>query len=637
MMMWWRSANSAFALLLAGSACAQPADDLLVRMRRAYQDQSSVYLSRNTTYVIERSKESWVARLMADEDELMLKDHSGAAHEKSIHFSGLIPLDHLEAYTLVPSGNKRKRVPVENISHRDERDGHIFHDDDRVASFTMPSLVSGSIAHVSHGLRYPDPRFAGGHFFAAGKPIEESTLTVISDPGAEVEVRLFHVADSLIERSEGIEKGKRVQRFIMRKVPPITYEPGAPAARYFVPHAQLVVRTPDGKALSDLDRLYEWYSGFIKEAFEPVAAELKALSDSICGTAVDDRSKAERIYRWVQDHIHYVAIEDGMNGLVPMPAAQVCQARYGDCKGMSGLLVQLLRAQGLQAHMAWIGTRELPYRYSDLPTGANDNHMIAVLALADTTLFLDATANYNAFGTPSGFTQGKQVLIGLAPDRYELKEVPVMPASFSAVRDSVRMRLDGESLSGSGVATYAGYERYDLAHRLRHTPPAKRTESLRPILMKGSNKFLLDSAWVEGLDDPSAPITIHYRFRLPDHARTSAGKRFLALCLSDPWKELRVPANRTLPVELEHRVSHQYVTVLEAPPGSRCSALPPPAQLDHPAFRYDIRIEPIIGGVMSTASFTLDELLLDDELPAWRSACNGLQMETARSIVIETD
>lgn len=636
-MNWWRSANSAWALLLAGAAGAQPADELLVRMRRAYQDQSSVYLSRSSTYVIERGKDSWTARLEAAEEELMLKDQSGAAHEKSIHFSEMIPLENLEAYTLVPAGNRRKRVPVGTISHRDERDGHIFHDDDRVASFTMPSLVSGSIAHVSHGLRFPDPRFAGGHFFAASRPVEESTLTVISDPEAVVEVRLFHVADSLVERSERMEKGKRVQRFIMRKVPPILYEPDAPSARYYAPHAQLLVRMPHAGELNDLDRLYAWYAGFIKEAFEPVPIALRALSDSICSAAAGDRDKAGRIYRWVQQNIHYVAIEDGMNGLVPLPAEEVCRTRYGDCKGMSGLLVQLLRAQGLQAHLAWIGTRDLPYRYSDLATGANDNHMIAALDLGDTTLFLDATASYNAFGVPSGFTQRKQTLIALGPDRYAVKEVPAMPPPFSTVTDSVRVRLEGGSVIGTGVATYTGYERYGFDHGLRRIQSGKLTEALRSSLMKGSNKFLLDTAWVEGLDEPAGPLTIRYAFRLPDHARAMEGKRYLALTLSDPWKDLRVPAARVLPLEVENRVSHRYVTVLELPKGARCSGLPPRVTVERPAFSFDIHIEANAGTVTSTASFTIDELMIDDEMPDWRNACNALQKELARSIIIETE
>lgn len=634
--MWWRSANSAAALLLGAAALAQPADELLVRMRRAWQDQSSVFLKRNTTYVIERGPQGWTARRTAEEDELMLKDQSGAASEKTVHYSGLVPLDGLVAYTLVPDGRRRRRMPVGAISHRDAREGHIFHDDDRVASFTMPGLVSGAIAHVSHGLRYPDARFAGGHFFATYRPSEESTLTVISDPGAEVEVRLFHAPDSLVLRSEEQAKGRRVQRFTMRKVPPLPQEPDAPGIKHFAPHAQLVVRLPEERGMSDLDRLYAWYSGHIKDTFAAPPPALQALSDSICRGAGTPRAKAERLYRWVQASIHYVAIEDGMNGLVPMPAEEVRRTRYGDCKGMSNLLRQLLRAQGLEAHLAWVGTRELPYAYTELATGASDNHMIVALELEGDTLFLDPTAAHNAFGVPSGFTQGKQSLIALGPGRHALKQVPVMPPSFSTVRDSVRVRLEGDALVGTGVAAYTGYERYALAHRLRYARAGKLNEALRPVLMKGSNKFLLDSAVVEGLDDPAAPLTIRYAFRLPDHARAAGGKRYLPLQLSDPWKELRQPAGRGLPVELEHKVSQRYVAVLELPPAARCSSLPASTAAEHDAFRFSTGARHDGATVTSVAEFALDTLLLDASDPGWRAACSLLLQELGRSIVIES-
>lgn len=641
-MMWWTSANSARAAgvvglwLVAVAGCAQPADELLISMRRAWQDQSSVFLKRNTTYRIERSAKGFTARRETEEQELMLKDQSGTAQEEVIHYSGLIPLERLEAYTLVPQGRAHKRVPVRSVSHRDERDDHIFHDDSRVASFVMPSLVAGSIAHIEHTIAYPDARFVAGHFFATYRPTIESTLTVVSDPGIDVDVRTFHLVDSLMVRSDRMEKGKRVQRFTMKQVPALPHDENAPSVRHYAPHAQLVVRLPGGAPdRGDLDRLYDWYSEHIKDTWGAPSPELQALSDSITAGASSDREKAARIYRWVQDRIHYIAIEDGMNGLVPAPALEVCRARYGDCKGMSNLMHTLLRAQGLDSHLAWIGTREIPYRYTELPTGANDNHMIVALRLADTTLFLDGTAASNAFGIPSAFTQGKQTLVAMTKDRYEVMRVPVMPATFSSVTDSVRVRLEGEALVGTGTVRYTGYERYTLAHRLRQVPPGKRNDALRGALTKGSNKFLLDSSEVLGIDDPDAPLTIRYHFRIPDHAHVANGKRYVPLTLSDPWKHLRYRSERTLPIELDHCISQRNVVVMELPAGARCAGVPSKDGLSQDAFRYGIELVRDGDTVISSASFAIEELMLDDELPAWRSANTSLLKELGRTIVIE--
>src|SRR5690606_1844582 len=137
-----------------------------------------------------------------------LKDMAGSGAEQEVHYSGLIPLERLEAYTLVPRGKKHKRVPVGIVDHRDDRGGNIFHDDSRVASFVLNSLNSGSIGVVEYTLSFPDVRFVGGHYFSGIAPTEESTLTVISDPDIPVEVRMFHLPDSLLQRTSTIEKGR---------------------------------------------------------------------------------------------------------------------------------------------------------------------------------------------------------------------------------------------------------------------------------------------------------------------------------------------------------------------------------------------------------------------------------------------
>ena len=51
---------------------------------------------------------------------------------------------------------------------------------------------------------------------------------------------------------------------------------------------------------------------------------LKKITDSICLNKKTDSEKAQAIYLWVQNHMKYVAFEDGMEGFVPRQAADVC-------------------------------------------------------------------------------------------------------------------------------------------------------------------------------------------------------------------------------------------------------------------------------------------------------------------------
>ena len=87
----------------------------------------------------------------------------------------------------------------------------------------------------------------------------------------------------------------------------------------------------------------------ITEAVKDIPASIQALSDSIVAGVSAPEQRAALIYRWMQEHVRYIAFEDGMNGFIPAQLAEDVPVRYGDCKGVSGLLRALLQAAGLDA------------------------------------------------------------------------------------------------------------------------------------------------------------------------------------------------------------------------------------------------------------------------------------------------
>lgn len=642
-MMWSRSSVDRcrlHALLLSGvllsSAMAQPAAELLTRMRRTYQEEASIYLKRNTVLRFERSAEGTVAIRESVEEELYLKDHGGSAKEREVYYSGLMELVDLEAYTLSFQGKGYKRMNVDRIDHKDRRDEEVFHDEIKTASFVMPSITAGSIAHVAHTVKYQEGRLVTGHFFGSYIPTEESSLTVITDPGIEVEVRTFHLSDSALVRTDRLERGKRVQRLTMQRVPAVAYEPNAPSWKHHAPHAQLVVTVPEAApAASAIDRLYHWYMELADSTTSRIHPDVRALSDSITAGVRDPIDRATRLFQWVQEHIRYVAFEDGMNGFIPAAPEEVLRVRYGDCKGMSGLLSTLLRASGASAHMTWIGTRDLPYAYAEMPGPAATNHMIVALDLADTTLFLDATSRTCGFGVPSGFIQGKEAMIASDASSARIVKVPIMDPSFSTITDSVHARMDGTALVGRGSARFTGYDRYRMVEYLQNTPPQRHSDLVRAVLMKGSNAFLVDSFGIRGLEDRSSPLIIDYHFRIPSIISSHGNKMFVPPHLSDPWSFLRSTKSRTLPIELEHQTTRRYVMLLEVPEGMRCTSLPVDWSYDKGPLRCSLTSSTQGSSIRSGSTFTLGALTLPGNGEELRGSNSELPKALARTLVLE--
>ena len=159
----------------------------------------------------------------------------------------------------------------------------------------------------------------------------------------------------------------------------------------------------------DVNALYAW-----SKAMADVDVNVPNMKDVLAEINAQSKTDVDRIsntFHWVQDHIRYVAFEAGLSGHRPDTPKEVLRKRYGDCKGMALLLKTLLKAQGFDARLTDIGTTEIPYRMSDVPTLAAANHAICTLFFKGKTYYLDATCNYIPYDYVPQHIQGSQAMI----------------------------------------------------------------------------------------------------------------------------------------------------------------------------------------------------------------------------------
>ena len=146
-------------------------------------------------------------------------------------------------------------------------------------------------------------------------------------------------------------------------------EDESPSLRYFTPHIICYVKsyeTKKGKVnvLSNLDDLYGWYNTFVKDLNKESSPELISIVGKIKASSATELDIVRNVFYWVQENIQYVAFEQGMRGFIPHNGSYVCEKRYGDCKDMANLIVNMLKLANVKAYHTWIGTRDLPYKYT---------------------------------------------------------------------------------------------------------------------------------------------------------------------------------------------------------------------------------------------------------------------------------
>ena len=120
-----------------------------------------------------------------------------------------------------------------------------------------------------------------------------------------------------------------------------------------------------------------------------VTPGITELARKTAGNSSTPRAKVLALSDWVRKNIRYVAVSVGAGGIVPHPADEVLEHRYGDCKDHATLLEALLAAEGIDSTQALINGDDA-YTLLKVPALGILNHVINYVPQLD--LYLDSTA-----------------------------------------------------------------------------------------------------------------------------------------------------------------------------------------------------------------------------------------------------
>ena len=572
-----------FAFCYSGSLLAQDVN-LVNELASKYSDEKAIYTNKSEHIFIETKRNEFSIRTEIVEDILYLSDHGSAYARNSMHFSSFTAIEDVEAYTLVPKGKpgKYKKKKVTYFETKDAQSSGIFFDDQKKITFDFEGIQKGTTSHLSYTEVHKDPKMLGRNFFVYGLPAIQSEVAISFPDNVEIGYRLFNVDSSSIEFVKE-KKGKvNHYRWVAKNIEGSDFLGDGPNFSYYTPHIilyvkQIHLKDSSIKVLPDVAALYDWYYSLVKDVNQEENETLKGIVDSLMVGENDRDEKARKIFNWVQDNIKYVAFEDGMGGFVPRQAATVCQKRYGDCKDMASIITTMLKYAGIKGNLTWIGSRDLPYRYSENHTPSVDNHMIASYRnKQDEVVFLDAVGSYTPYGYPTGFIQGKEALISLGKDSFEIKQVPIIDKSKNSYKDYISLSIEKNELKGKGNITAEGYAKLDFVYPLINKVGKKRKERFNSMLEKGNNKFIVNSLDIKGIDDRDQPLNITYDCTIGDYISINKKEIYVNLNIDKSLKSWKIDVKKRKGVSLEFDYAQDIdLTVdLKIPKGYAVSYIP---------------------------------------------------------------
>ncbi len=616
------------------------AQNTLTEYKKTYPDYNELIINNQQSYNI--SIENKKLKIIQDNhfESMILSENGIQNNKESFSYSNLVKLNNYDAYALFNDNGKEKKIKVSQSNEKPSKNGSVFFDDVMVRELTFNNLETGSKKVYNYQTEFIDPYLLHKFIFGDELPIQNSTLEITTEKNIEIGYKIFNDPNNSIVFSKSEKKGKWIYKWTLKDIKPLKYEHNAPGYLYIVPHINFyiknyVIDNQTNNVLGNIDNLYTYYKGFIKDLNKEEDSLLKNLTLEITQNKKTDEEKIKAIFYWVKENIKYIAFENGYEGFIPREASLVFQRKFGDCKDMGNIINCMAKyAEIKDVTIAWIGTRSLPYTYNELPTPAVDNHMIAVFKKNDNYIFLDATDNETNYGIPTAFIQGKEALL-YENEKYKIVKVPIVPAENNKISDDVNLSLKDNKLIGKGKLKLEGYNRSHTLMKIGETYNKTRFESIKNLVLKGSNKFNLIEYNEENRNDKDKPYIINYNFDLDNYIIQLDSDVYINLFLDKFFDDLLIEKNRISDFDFEYLTQFSKNYNLEIPKNYNIKQIPKNFSINNDCIKADFIYELKDGNINLNINLIQKKLTLNkSDFELWNSSIKALKTNYNQVLIL---
>ena len=598
-------------------------------LKKEYPGEEVVVLNSSITYDLGIENGQPVATSKNTQQLLYLSPNSSVYLSRyGFSESSFHELMAYDAYTKTPDN---KKIRVTDFKTTDDNSSSIFYDDVKQTNFDFPNLTEGATGNLETTYKHKDTKLLSPFYFSRGVPVLNASLRINFPKNIVVKYIIKGMNQEKIVVKQEMKKNIQSLVFSATHLPAENRYSDAPDNAYYATHIIFYIEgfTNDNgnfvKLLGTPEDLHRMNFSHISEINKEVGPELKETVDLLIKNCKSEEEKSRKIYSWVQENIKYVAFENGMEGFVPRDANLVCSRRFGDCKDMSSILTSMLNYAGIKAYYTWIGTRSIPYDYTEVALPIVDNHMICTINLNNQFIFLDGTDPACVFGMPSEHIQGKQAFLSIDKEHYQILRVPVPTKEQSVLEDTTILEITDNGLKGSIIRKMTGYFSIDEHISLNYVNEKDKEDHFKKIFNRGSNKFLLTKFENPDLKDKNS-VTLKAEFTLKDYAKNMAGEWYINMNLFKFYEHQEIDfPKRKIPIEYSHLSKTKFVTILKIPPGYKLAYLPESKKYINEVWGFNLAYEKKEDRVILIQEFDNDYMLLaPDKFQLWNQTLENL-------------
>lgn len=228
----------------------------------------------------------------------------------------------------------------------------------------------------------------------------------------------------------------------------------SPSFSKFTPQVLIAVENfhfygVNGKAKNWLE-FGDWINNSLLAGRNSVTEETKQQILSLTAEVEDPIQRAKKVFEYVQNNTRYISVQVGIGGVQPIPALEVDQLKYGDCKGLTNYTQSLLEIANVPSYYTIVqaGSDEIVDFEDDFASLEQGNHIILAIPQENDMLWVDCTSQIHPFNFIGDFTDNRNVLI-VKPESSEIIKTTkyIDTVNYQSTYADIKLNYDGSIVS----------------------------------------------------------------------------------------------------------------------------------------------------------------------------------------------
>ncbi|MBP7554380.1 MAG: DUF3857 domain-containing protein, partial [Spirochaetes bacterium] len=345
-----------------------------------------------------------------------------------------------------------KSINPKNIVNIDKNSSseNSFYSNKKYVAFPFPDLQSGSLLEFkikfSSTGKTLSPKSFDQYLFSSSVPVSTSRYKITYPDGLKPNIRVIGDEVQKSESKYGA-KATEIYEYFSPPVFNLAYE----SVSIYDVSPQILVGFYDS-----WEEISLWYNGIFEKAVNAKDGDLNdAILKELAIYESDKLKTVEKIYKYVQKNIRYVALELGEGAMVPHTPKEIYKNKFGDCKDQAVFMAYLLGLYGIDAKPVLVSTIDNGRINEEIPSPYYFNHVIVYIPVqsgVSSEIFCDTTSSVTPFLNLPSVDQGVRVLvIGENGDSF-FATTPVIAPEQNRIEEIYKATLN---LSSSGEMFYS--------------------------------------------------------------------------------------------------------------------------------------------------------------------------------------